>query len=123
MQSALLARIRPTFAAERLPDCLMPQAHPEYRQLTAQLLDHGQGDAGVIGVPGARREQHSRGFGLADLLHSDTVVQSDIALAAEGLDVLDQVVRKGVVVIDDHDTLFHARKRCTRARAGQWRLA
>jgi hypothetical protein len=44
-------------------------------------------------------------------------------LSAQCFDILHQIVRKGVVVIDDHDALFHGPKRCIWSVTGQRLLA
>src|SRR6187551_1643963 len=107
------------FAAEGLANRLVAQAHAEDGQAARQLLDHRKRHACFIRIAWARGEQHTGGPRLADLLDADAVVQTHVTLATQALDVLDQIVRKGVVVIDDHDALVHEWKRYTRVSSGQ----
>src|SRR5215211_3683214 len=67
------------------------------------LCDQGGTDAGVFRAAGARRDQHEVGPGGTDLGHGHLVIASHNQLIAVSTQILDQVVDKRVVIVDDVD--------------------
>ncbi len=64
-------------AAECLADGLMTEADPEYRNLAAEMLYRGNGDARLFRCARAGRNQQAVGPHGRDLLDCDLVVAED----------------------------------------------
>ncbi|MNN48952.1 hypothetical protein D3C81_1634540 [compost metagenome] len=91
------------FAAKGLADGLMAQADAEDRHVQRRGLQDGQADAGLIRGAGAGRQQYGLGLQRPGFLDGQVVVADDMRLGAQLREVVDEVVGKAVVVIDDED--------------------
>ena len=94
---------RTTFAAEGLPDGLVSEADAQGGYATADLLDQLDRDPGLVRRAGTGRDDYPVGVEIGDLLRRDLVVAPHEDLGPELPEVLDQVVRKGVVIVYDED--------------------
>src|ERR1051326_5549579 len=88
-------------SAECLTDRLMTQADTENRHLATELLDDAQRHAGVSGCAGSGRDNDSIRRHFFDLIERDFVVAADFDTLPQLAEILREVVRKRVVVVDD----------------------
>ena len=93
--------------AERLPDRLMPEAHAEDGQDGAELSHELERNACFVRRARAGRDEHAIHLTRSNAGHVDGVVLHDLDLRAELAQVLDEVERERVVVVDDEDVQAH----------------
>src|SRR6266851_4237597 len=86
-------------SAKRLAQALVAEADAKDRDLSRQLLDRLVGNAGVVRRAGAGRNDDAVVAG--QLGNGDLVIAEDDRLDPELAEVLDEVVRERVVVVDD----------------------
>src|SRR6478672_1174868 len=79
---------------------LVAETDTEYRQASREMLDHLDGDASFIGGARSRGDDDAVGLQRLDLLHRYLVVPVDPDIFAQLPEVLDEVVGKGIVIID-----------------------
>src|SRR5271157_343470 len=85
-------------------DGLVAEAHPEDGHRGREPPDELQADAGILGPSRPRRDDDCRRLHRRQLVDSEPVVAEDLDRRVGQLPkVLVQVVRKGIVVVDDHD--------------------
>src|SRR5439155_13792134 len=90
-------------------DALMSEAHPERRNaITAERPDRLAGHACLAWITRARRHDHAVRTQRAQRLDRDLVIASHDDVGPERSGELDEVVRKGVVVVDHEHS--HARR-------------
>jgi hypothetical protein len=82
-------------------DRLMSEADAECGNALAPRANHVDRDAGLRGGARAGRQHDRIRREGADLLDRDRVVATDDDLRTELAEVLDEIVREGVVVVDD----------------------
>src|SRR5262249_55476424 len=87
-------------AAERRADALMAEAHAQERQPRPKAADHLDRDASVLRIARTRRDDDLSRSNVLDLVQGDLVIPPDDDLGAELRQVLVEVVRKAVVVVD-----------------------
>src|SRR5712691_1290873 len=87
--------------AEDLAQALMAEAHAEDRDLPGELFDRLVGDARVVRCPGTGRDDDAVVTG--ELPDRDLIVAEHRGLDSELSEILDEVVREGVVVVDDRE--------------------
>src|SRR5262245_49012511 len=105
--------------AEGLADALVPEADAEHRDAALREgADRGDGDAGVGRPARARRDDERVGRAREQLGHGRDVVADDLDVRAELAQVLDEVVREGVVVIDHQQPRHQSTP--SRARSMAW---
>src|SRR5262249_30561954 len=102
--------------AEGLADRLMAETHPEDGRRAREAQYDVDADACVGGRARPGRDHDVRGRHDGDLLERDLVVADDLRVRAQLAEVLDEVVRERVVVVDDED---HRRDPIDFAWAGQ----
>jgi hypothetical protein len=90
-------------AAESLPDGLVSEADAEQRDPVGKALDDGQGEASGVRDAGAGGDDNALGAETLDLGQGDLVVAADDNLPAQLTEVLGEVVRKGVVVVEQEN--------------------
>ena len=90
-------------AAEHLADGLVPEADAEHGYARAEFADDGLADAGVARFARPRGDAHACGIQRGEFVHGDLVVATHDGLRAEFAEVLDEVVRERVVVIEDEE--------------------
>jgi hypothetical protein len=88
---------------EGLSDRLVAQADAEDGDLAGELLDYLDRGAGLLRRARTGRDHYPIWVELEDLFRRDLVVAPDEYLPAQLPEVLDQVVREGVVVVDDQN--------------------
>jgi len=95
-------------AAESLPDGLMAKAHSQDGYTSGQLFNHFQTDPCFVGSFRPGRDDNRIGQFLLDFIHSRLIVSDHSHLGAQFSQILDQVVSKGIVVVDyeDHTVLL-----------------
>jgi len=96
-------------SAEHLADALVPQAHPQNGLLSGKPLDHRFADARVLGAPGPGRDEDGTWVEVDYLRKCDGIVPIHQGGGSELTHVLDEVVDKGVVVVDDENLGAHDR--------------
>ena len=86
-----------------LADGLMTEAYAEHRNLLSQFLHHINADARILRPP--RSGGKNDGFRLHgfQLFHRDPVISDDLNIRPDASDQLVQVIRKAVIIIDQHD--------------------
>ena len=87
-------------AAERRADRLVAEADAEDRQLAGELADRVDADAGLGRRARARREHERVGAQRADAGDIDLVVANHAHVFSQLAEVLDQIEREAVVVVD-----------------------
>src|SRR5713226_9841155 len=88
-------------SAEGLAETLVAETHTEDRHLSAELLDRIVGDARIVGSAGPWRDDDA--VVLRQLTDAHLVVAEDRRLHPELAEVLNEVVRERVVVVDDRE--------------------
>src|SRR3989442_947130 len=91
------------FAAERLPDRLMAQTDAEGRPFARGGGDQGDGEARLVRRARAGREHRRGGLEAEHVRHAEGVVAVHYRLLPQLAEVLHQVVREGVVVVEDEE--------------------
>jgi hypothetical protein len=90
-------------AAEGLAHGLMAQADAEDRHVQRRAVENVEADARLVGRAGTGRQQDGLGLQRPGLGGRQVVVAHDLRLRAQLREVVDEVVGKAVVVIDDQD--------------------
>src|SRR5580765_1477298 len=90
-------------SAEGLADRLVAEANAEERHAAREPRDQPQGDAGIVGRPGTRREHDVGRRERRDFVDGNLVVAKHPHLGPELAQVLRQVVSERVVVVDQRD--------------------
>ena len=93
--------------AEHLADGLVPQAHAQQRHGGAEFADEFFGDARVFRLARAGTDANLCGPQFPQFVYGDLVVATHDRFRPEFAEILDEVVREGVVVIEDEK---HGRK-------------
>src|SRR5450631_651820 len=94
------------FAAERLPDRLMPEADAEDRDRGRGLGDQIEANAGFVRRAGAGREHDGFRFGGDHVGGRNLVVAMDDDVRPQPAQVMEQVEGEAVVVVDQNDHVF-----------------
>src|SRR6266508_3216332 len=90
-------------ASEGLADRLVPETDAQDGRALVQAADEGQRDAGAVRISGARGDDDPVGGHARDFFDGDLVVAHDAHRGALLAEVLDEVVRERVVVVEDED--------------------
>ncbi len=104
------------FAAEDVAHTLVAEADAKHGDGGAEGLDDVVGEAGFARRTGAGRNEDAGRFQGADLVESDLVIAGNLHLHAQLAEVLHEVVREAVVIVDDQQ---HARDGTTSRSADQ----
>ena len=92
------------FAAKGLTDSLMAEADAEEGRITlGGGLDEVEANAGMVGIAGAGGDEDAFGFFREDLIDGDFVIAIDLGFDAQIAQILDQVVGKAVVIVDQRN--------------------
>src|SRR5204863_5958688 len=86
---------------EHRTDRLVSQAHAKNRHGLAELLNHCHRDAGILRTARSRRNDNSIRTGLDDVGERHRIVAHDEHVSAELAQILNEVVGKRIVVVDD----------------------
>jgi len=97
-------------AAEGLADGLMAEADAEDGDFAGHVTDERHQNAGLARRAGTGREQDAVGAECFDLLNGQLVVAMDFHLGTQFSKVLDEVVGKGIVVVENE---YHDVFQCT----------
>src|SRR6266850_6281340 len=118
--------------AERLPDRLVAETDPEDRDLPCQGPDEGHEDAGLSGCLRARRQHDGGRLQRQHVRDLQRVVAVHDRLLPQLAQVLDEVVRERVVVVEDEEhegiyssprSSYHStRESCTASRTRRSRV-
>src|SRR5436305_1540234 len=101
--------------AERLGQRLVAEAHAQHRYARlGERADRVHRDAGVVGRARPGRDDHAVGLARAHLADALDVVPHHLDLSPEDAQVLDEVVRERVVVVDQQYAR-HAQSTCPQA--------
>ena len=84
----------------RLTDCLVAQADAEDRDGRSPVSNRFDAHAGLFGRARSGRQHDRRWRELANLVDADRVIPSHDDFRAQFAEILDEVVREGVVVVD-----------------------
>src|SRR5882672_7730907 len=89
-------------AAKRLANRLMSEANAHDRDAAGKALNHLQGNARVIRRAWSRRNHNALWLQLRfDLINRDLIIPPHFDLLTQFAKILDQVVGKRVVVVDN----------------------
>src|ERR1700730_15485493 len=91
------------FASEHLADTLMAWTDTKHRYSRAEMADNVVADPGVIWCTRPRRNTNSLRLHLFDFFNRSLIISSDSYLRTKFSKMLNQVVRKRIVIIDDED--------------------
>jgi hypothetical protein len=86
--------------SEGLADGLMTEAYAQHWNPSREVANQFDADAGLAGRAGSGRNDNAFWTHRFYLLHRDLVVAADFNFLTQFADVLDQVVGKGIVVIE-----------------------
>src|SRR5258708_5727097 len=89
------------FASENVSNALVPQTNAENRRGGAEPKNQVIADTGIKRRPRSRRDTDSVRMHLANLIQSNLVVAFNDEIRSELAKILDQVVGKGIVIVDD----------------------
>jgi len=89
------------FAAENVAHALVAEANPEGGRGRAEGLDDVVGQSGFARRTGTGGDEDPGRFEGANLVQGDFVVAANLHLHAQFAEVLDEVVGKAVVIVDD----------------------
>src|SRR5689334_1894985 len=93
-------------SAERRPNRLVSQTNTQNRLLAGKMLDQINADPGHLRRTWAGRDKNMAGLHGLHVQWSDLIVAPDLNLLAELSQILDQVVSKGIVVVEnEHHTM------------------
>ena len=95
---------------EGLPDRLMPEAHAENGDGAREAHHGAEADARLVRRARTGRDHDALGIEAGDTAHIVGVVQHDLAGGPQGLQILDEVVGKRVVIVDDYDARHEVAK-------------
>mmetsp|Transcript_20777 Transcript_20777/g.79652 ORF Transcript_20777/g.79652 Transcript_20777/m.79652 type:complete len:235 (-) Transcript_20777:5988-6692(-) len=87
-------------AAQGLAHGLVAQAHAQHRLFAEEMPDGIHAHAGLVGRAGAGREHDVVGVQRGHLGHGDLVIAHDLHVGAQFTEVLDDVEREAVVVVN-----------------------
>ena len=90
-------------SAERLTDGLVSQTHAQHGELSAEAANRLYRDAGILGIARPRREDQRLRCQCFDLRNGDLIVPDDFDICVQFADVLIQVIRERIVVINEQD--------------------
>ncbi len=89
--------------AIRLADRLMSEAYAEDRDVGAVSPDRGDADPRLCRRARSGRQHYRVRREFGDALHRDRIVADDVRPLPQFAEVLDEVVREGIVVVDDEE--------------------
>src|SRR5580704_8774886 len=89
------------FASENMSNALVPQTNAENRRGGAELKNQVIADTGIKRRPRSWRDTDSVRMHLGNLIQSNLVVAFNDEVGSELAKILDQVVGKGIVIVDD----------------------
>lgn len=91
------------FRAESRADGLMSQANPENRNFAGKMPDQFDADACILRRTRPGRNYDALGPEIFKFADRDLVVAANLNLGAEFSEILDQVVGKGIVIVENED--------------------
>ncbi len=94
-------------AAKSRADSLMSQADAEHRHFAGEVPDQINADAGILRRTRSRRDHDALRLHRLDLSNRDLVVAANLNLRAQFPEILNQVVGKGIVVVENEDHGHH----------------
>src|SRR5579863_6981235 len=90
-------------AAESCADGLMSQAHAEDGYFAGEVPDEINADAGILRRAWSGRDHNALGLHIFDVSNRDLVVAANLVLRPEFSEILDEVVSKGIVIIENEN--------------------
>jgi hypothetical protein len=90
-------------SAKSFPDRLVSQAYAENRHPSSKVTHQINADAGFVGRARAGGDDNLCGTHVLDLSQGDLVIATNFDLRAQFPKILNQVVGKGVVVVEYED--------------------
>src|SRR5271166_1515567 len=81
----------------------MAQAYSQHGRLSREMADQVDADAGFMRCAGAGRDDDALRVHGFDFRHCDLIVAADFDFCAQFAEILDEVVREGIVVIEDEN--------------------
>ena len=94
-------------------DCLMPQAHTQNRRCFGKVADQAYADAGFVGSTRTGRNDDLLGMHVVNLLDRDLVVAAYFDVGAQLSDVLDQVIGKRIVIVENENKSLTSGQACS----------
>src|SRR6185503_3863971 len=94
-------------SAKCLSDRLVTQTHAQQRYLSREPFDYVESDSSVVRRPGSRRDDDAfRTQLILDLIERDLIVPAHLDRLTKLAEILNEVVSKRVVVVDDEKHQF-----------------
>ena len=84
-----------------LTDGLMPQTDTQDRDLPLKCFHRLFADTRILRIPRPRRQYNMRRIHLRDFLHRDLVISYHTDIRLQCPQVLNQIVRKAVIIVDE----------------------
>src|SRR6185312_7610445 len=91
------------FSAERRSDRLVPETYAQNGLLAGKPTDHFNADASFMGCTRAGRDEDVAGTELLNFVNSDLIVSAHLNFLPHLPKILDQVVGKRVVIVENKD--------------------
>ena len=91
------------FPAEGFAQSLVSEANAQYRNLAGKVANQFDADAGLVRSAGARRDDDAVGTKSFDIGNAQLIVAADFDFGAQLSEILNEVVGKGVVIVEDED--------------------
>src|SRR5215204_4002076 len=89
-------------SSKHLSDCLVPKANTEKWNFPRKTLNNFQRNTGIVRSAGTGRNNNPFGTQLRfDLIDGNAIIPTDFDRLTKLAQVLDQVVSKGIVVVDN----------------------
>src|SRR5262245_52149400 len=95
-------------SAIELRDGLMAKAHSEYWNDSFEVSYGIEGDSRVVRSSGAGAENEPFGSEVTDSLWRNFIIPKNTDFGPKSFQVLNEVIGKGIVVIDEHDHARHS---------------
>jgi len=83
-----------------MPNTLVPQTHAQYRSGRSEPKNQSVADAGVQRSPGPGRDTDPFRMHLGNFIQSNLVVSFNDEIRSQFAKILDEVVGKGIVIVD-----------------------
>src|SRR5580700_674364 len=104
-------------AAKSRANSLMPKANSEHRHFAREMPNQINADAGVLRRARTGRNHNALRLHRFNVTHTDLIVAADLNLRTEFPEILNQVIGKRVVVVENEDHKQPSCVKFTRRRA------
>src|SRR6266404_2019612 len=95
-------------AAEHRADALMAETNAKDRRSRTESANHFVADPGILGPAGTGRDADAFRTKRLDFSDRDLVIPLHYDVAIQHAEMLDEIVGKRIVIIDDQDLIHHS---------------